>query len=189
MANQTRRDRERWDREQLIVSAARNLAEEEGWDAVTTRRLAERVEYSQPVLYSHFSGKNAIMAAVAVDGFGDLANHLHTARLRASSDRHALDRVAAAYTKFGDRHPALYDVMFTLAVDLPFATPEAPVNLQNAFNELRETLRPFAGDNLDVVTETFWSGLHGLVTLMRQGRLRREDHERRLTLLIDRFAG
>ena len=45
MSVQTRRERERQQREQLIVTTARELAEAEGWDAVTTRRLAERIEY------------------------------------------------------------------------------------------------------------------------------------------------
>jgi hypothetical protein len=40
---------------------------------------------------------------------------------------------------------------------------------------------------VETLTETFWSGLHGLLTLMRSGRLRREDHERRLAILIGRF--
>ena len=40
---------------------------------MTTRRLAELVEYSQPVLYSHFDGKDAIVRAVAIEGFADLA--------------------------------------------------------------------------------------------------------------------
>jgi hypothetical protein len=57
-----RRERERAERHSLILAVARELAEAEGWEAVTTRRLAERVEYSQPVLYSHFKGKDAIVA-------------------------------------------------------------------------------------------------------------------------------
>lgn len=47
MTIQTRRERERAERERLIVEAARNLAETEGWSAVTTRRLSAEVEYSQ----------------------------------------------------------------------------------------------------------------------------------------------
>jgi Bacterial regulatory proteins, tetR family len=37
----------------LIITTARKLAEAEGWDAVTTRRLSSQIEYSQPVLYKH----------------------------------------------------------------------------------------------------------------------------------------
>ncbi|MFE7902283.1 TetR/AcrR family transcriptional regulator [Streptomyces sp. NPDC057424] len=190
MTIQTRRERERAERERLIVAAARNLAEAEGWDAVTTRRLAEEIEYSQPVLYSHFKGKDAIMAAVAVQGCADLAGELRAARTAAGSAREALAGVGGAYTAFARRRPALYDAMFTHLVDLPFATPEAPAPLQDAFGELLRAVQPMAaeGEDTGLLTETYWAGLHGLVTLMRSGRLPEEAHERRLALLISHFA-
>ncbi|BAC73436.1 TetR family transcriptional regulator [Streptomyces avermitilis] len=189
MSIQTRRERERAERERLIITAARELAETEGWDAVTTRRLAAEIEYSQPVLYSHFKGKDAIMAAVAVQGFAELAVELSAARAAADGTHGTLAAVATAYAAFAERRPALYDAMFTHAVDLPFATPEAPAALQGAFAGLLHAVEPLAGDDdPGLLTETFWSGLHGLVTLMRSGRLPREAHARRLTLLIDRFT-
>src|SRR5947199_6804381 len=83
MSVKERRDRERAERHRLIISTARELAEAEGWDAVTTRRLAERIEYSQPVLYSHFKGKDAIIEAVALEGFAELAEVLRRAREQA----------------------------------------------------------------------------------------------------------
>jgi len=184
-----RREREQAERRRLIVTAARELAEAEGWDAVTTRRLAAEIEYSQPVLYSHFKGKDAIMAAVALEGFADLAVELRAARTAAPAPREALAAVGAAYARFAEQRPALYDAMFTRALDLPFATLEAPPALWAAFNELQDAVRPLAGeDDLGALTETFWSGLHGLMTLMRNGRLRREDHDTRLAILIGRFA-
>jgi len=75
-----RRERELAERRQVIVTAARELAEAEGWESVTTRRLADRIEYSQPVLYSHFEGKDAIVTAVALEGYGELASLLQIAR-------------------------------------------------------------------------------------------------------------
>ncbi|MEU2620081.1 TetR/AcrR family transcriptional regulator [Streptomyces sp. NPDC007157] len=190
MSIQTRRERERAEREQLIVTAARELAEAEGWDAVTTRRLAAEIEYSQPVLYSHFKGKVAIMAAVAVQGCADLATELRAARTAAKDTRRSLAAVAETYTSFGCRRPALYDVMFTHTVDLPFATPEAPEALQAAFAELLLAVEPIAmaGDDPALLTETFWAALHGLVTLMRSGRLPEGAHEERLALLIGHFT-
>ncbi|MEY9994498.1 AcrR family transcriptional regulator [Streptomyces sp. V4I8] len=190
MSIQTRKERERAERERLIVTAARELAESEGWDAVTTRRLAAEIEYSQPVLYSHFKGKDAIMAAVAVQGCADLAAELRTARTAAKGERGALAAVGEAYTSFGRRRPALYDAMFTYRVDLPFATPEAPEPLQQAFGELRTAVEPFAGEGDDpgLLTETYWAGLHGLVTLMRSGRLPEWAHQRRLELLTGHFT-
>src|SRR5690349_20292448 len=111
MTIRTRRERERVAREKLIVAAARELAETEGWDAVTTRRLAEKVEYSQPVLYSHFKGKDAIVAAVALEGFAELAGRLRAARETADAGE-ALAVVAETYTAFAEGRPALYDAMF-----------------------------------------------------------------------------
>ncbi|QFG23627.1 TetR/AcrR family transcriptional regulator [Actinomadura sp. WMMB 499] len=187
MSIQGRRERERAERERLIITAARELVEVEGWEAVTTRRLAERVEYSQPVLYSHFKGKDAIMAAVAVEGFADLAAELRDARAGAAPG--SLAEIAAAYTSFARRRPAMYDTMFNRAVDLPFATPEAPDVLHAGFAELREAVRPHAGDDApELVAEVFWSCLHGLVTLTRGGRLPPADHDRRVDALVRRFT-
>ena len=190
MSIRERRERERADRERLIVDAAREMAEAEGWDAVTTRRLAEHIEYSQPVLYSHFKGKDAIIAAVAVDGFAELAAALRAARTESPDPRAALARVAGAYALFAETRPVLYETMFTNAVDLTFASPETPVPLREGFAELRAALGAVLGDDdLDAQTEVFWASLHGLMTLTRGGRLRREEHERRLALLLNHFSG
>ncbi|WP_028805285.1 TetR/AcrR family transcriptional regulator [Streptomyces sp. 142MFCol3.1] len=190
MSIQTRRERERAERERLIVTAARELAEAEGWEAVTTRRLAAEIEYSQPVLYSHFKGKDAIMAAVAVEGFAEMAEELRKARTAAGGTRAALAAVGEAYTAFARRRPALYDAMFTHTVDLPFATPKAPSALHAAFGELLQAVEPVAADGEDpgLLTETYWAGLHGLTTLMRSGRLPEGAHDRRLALLTAHFT-
>ena len=184
MSVQDRRARERQQREQLIVTTARELAETEGWDAVTTRRLAEAIEYSQPVLYSHFSGKDAIVRAVALEGFTQLAATLRDARHLARSPRPALLALAHAYLEFARTRPALYDAMFTLA-ELPFGQPDTPAPLHEGFAELRQALAPFApARNVDTLGEVFWSALHGLATLSRSHRLRPDHAEQRLALLV-----
>ncbi|MFF5076148.1 TetR/AcrR family transcriptional regulator [Actinoplanes sp. NPDC000266] len=186
MTSQTRRQRERAEREQLIVTAARELAEAEGWEVVTTRRLAARVEYSQPVLYSHFAGKEAIMAAVAVEGFTEMAAQLRAARERSEDP---LAGVSAAYIDFAEQRPALYDAMFNRSSTLPFATPEAPEALHACFDQILAVVRPIAaGADEGLLAEVLWSALHGLVTLTRGGRLPREFHDRRLALLLGRLS-
>src|ERR687896_952920 len=99
-ATSARRERQRAERHQLIIDTARELAEAEGWDAVTTRRLAERIEYSQPVLYSHFSGKDAIVGAVALQGFTELAQRIRERVATASDARSAAAAVAGTYLQF-----------------------------------------------------------------------------------------
>jgi AcrR family transcriptional regulator len=185
-----RRQRDRAHRRRAIITAARQLAEAEGWDAVTTRRLADRIEYSQPVLYSHFVGKADIIEAVAVEGFAELRLILRNAREAGGSPVAALRELAAAYVGFAVEHPALYDAMFTLNTELPFGRPETPRELQAAFGELAEAVTPLAGErDPDTLTEAAWSALHGVATLTRAHRLRPDHHQARLTMLADQLAG
>ena len=184
-----RRRRERAHRHQLIITAARELAEAEGWEAVTTRRLADRVEYSQPVLYSHFNGKEAIVSAVALDGFGQLAEHLRRARAGAAEPgAAALRAVSDAYLAFATERPALYQAMFILPTDLKFASTETPAPLQASFDEFVSCFDP-GNDQRGLYAEVVWSALHGLTVLAGSGRIPPEWQEQRLDLLIARFTG
>ncbi|MFE6980359.1 TetR/AcrR family transcriptional regulator [Streptomyces griseus] len=194
MSVQERKERERAGRERLIVATARELAEQQGWDAVTTRRLAERIEYSQPVLYSHFRGKREIIGAVALEGAAEMAGALRAATVAATTatdePRARVVALARAYLDFAADNPAVYDAMFQLDGGLAFAQEDTPEPLKDAFAALLETLGEVAGDGVHpaLFTELFWASLHGLATLTRAGRLPSEDSERRVELLVDRLA-
>src|SRR5215467_7929451 len=189
MSVRERRERDRASREQLIVTAARELADAEGWDAVTTRRLAERAEYSHPVLHSHLPGKADIVRAVALEGFGQLAAELRHARTAAPRADAALRAVAAAYLRFAQSRPAVYDAMFVMPTDILFAMPETPAAPRAAFAELRAALAPLAGNrDLETLGEVAWSALHGLAALARGNRLRPSHQQARLDLLAGQLA-
>jgi AcrR family transcriptional regulator len=189
MSTQTRKERERAQRHQLIVTTARELAEAEGWDAVTTRRLADRVEYSQPVLYSHFPSREAIVREVAVQGFAELAAELRRARLAGRSPEEAAAGLARAYLHFAQTRPALYQAMFDMPTDVPFASEQTPAPLQAGFSELTAALQPLAaGRDTATYAEVVWSALHGLATLNRGQRLSPDSQQARLDLLLELLA-
>ncbi|KQX12531.1 TetR family transcriptional regulator [Streptomyces sp. Root431] len=190
MSVQERKERERADRERLIVATARELAEQQGWDAVTTRRLAERIEYSQPVLYSHFRGKREIIGAVALEGAAEMAASLRAATAAAEGPRGRVAALARTYLDFAARNPAVYEAMFQLDGGLAFAREDTPEPLKDAFAALLESLGEVAGDGVHpgLFTETFWAALHGLATLTKAGRLPPEYTEQRTELLVDRLA-
>jgi len=108
MAIEDRRQRERIARRRLITATARSLAERASWDAVTTRRLSTEIEYSQPVLYKHFGSMDDIVEAVALEGFGELADTLRAARRNSATPGDELGRVAAAFSSFAAKNPAVY---------------------------------------------------------------------------------
>ncbi|WP_052849510.1 TetR/AcrR family transcriptional regulator [Streptomyces avicenniae] len=194
MSTAARRARERAQRHQLIITAARELAETEGWEAVTTRRLAERVEYSQPVLYSHFGGKDGIVRAVALEGFTELTAALR--RARESVQEHGpedgtgrtLRAVGMAYWDFAARHPALYQAMFVLPTDLKFAHEETPQALRDAFGEFVAAFDPADPERL-AMAEVSWASLHGLTTLGMSGRVPTATQTERIELLVTLLVG
>jgi AcrR family transcriptional regulator len=183
-----RKGRQRAERERRITTAARLIAEGEGWDAVTIRRLAQEIEYSQPVLYSHFENRDAIVAAVAVEGFRELATMLQQAGRESTDRRNALENVAMAYLAFARRHPALYEAMFTLPTRLRFAEVDTKSELKDGFAALAAVVAPSSAD-VGVATETFWAALHGLAELERSGRIRQSARTERVALVVRGLLG
>src|SRR5215475_2950394 len=119
-------------RRTLIISTARRIAELEGWSNVTVRRLSGEISYSQPVLYAHFGSREGILAAVAIEGFQELGLALEKARKRVKRGSTA-ESVADAYLEFAASSPALYEVMFSLNLSVPFDEAATPPELRFAF--------------------------------------------------------
>ncbi|WP_405827252.1 TetR/AcrR family transcriptional regulator [Streptomyces sp. NBC_01176] len=202
MTLRERRLREQAQRHRLILTTAREMAEAEGWDHVTTRRLADRIEYSQPVLYQHFKNKDAIVHAVALEGFAELAAALRAARLGKAEPRGALDAVARAYVDFAERGPVLYQAMLTLDPggddapdDAPDDTPrgtsgETPAPLADVLAEIGLAVAPLAaGRDGALLAEVLWSAWHGLAVLTGGRRLRPGLTGRRLAALTEVLLG
>jgi len=172
------------------MATARTLAEHEGWDAVTTRRLSTEIEYSQPVLYKHFASMEEIVEAVALEGFGELAETLGAARRSAGAAGDALTLTARAFSKFASDNPALYDAMFSRTTRLRFGSDDTPAPLHAAFGELRAAVATVAHErDSETLTEVLWAGLHGLATLSRSDRLRPGHEDERIELLVAQFGG
>lgn len=178
-----RKAREKDEREQRIKQAARRIASDEGWNAVTIRRLADEIEYSQPVIYSHFKNRDAIVSAVAVDGFGEIARLLHVARESSGNERLALENVVTAYIDFALNQSALYEAMLVLSGGLRFAQPDAQTELRDAFSALASVVAPFCKE-VETATETLWAALHGAAELERHGRIRPASRAHRLGLIV-----
>jgi AcrR family transcriptional regulator len=157
-------------RREQITRAARDIAEPEGWDAVTMRRVATAIGVTQPVLYSAFpGGRQSLVDAVAVDGFIAIADALEAV------DPEPMARMRV-YLGFARHQPRVYEAMFSLPSGLRFGSGDGPPPLRRAFTAIREA---FPGAD-DVRAEVAWATLHGLATLEISGRLPAPDAEARL---------
>jgi AcrR family transcriptional regulator len=159
-------------RRDQVIRAARDLAESEGWPAVTMRRLAGELGVTQPVLYSALAGRQALIDSVALSGFSDLAAALEAA------DAAAMARMRA-YLDFAATHPRVYEAMFSLPSGLPFGgADDKPEPLQRAFEGIRRAFPDADGTRAEVA----WSVMHGLAALQASGRLRPSHVQARLDL-------
>ena len=181
-----RKRTQRMERYELILATARQLAEAEGWDAVTTRRLAALIDYSQPVLYSHFKGKADIMAAVAIRGFEELAARLHRETANSKSKSNVLRRVCAAYLDFARSNAVVYEAMFVLPTQIKFANEQTPAALRASFVELVTALGEDRQEP-EFLAEVLWSALHGLVVFEKSNRIPVAGTDARLDLLVQKF--
>ncbi|MGC4857416.1 TetR/AcrR family transcriptional regulator [Micromonospora sp. DT4] len=99
------------ERRVLVVTAARELAEAEGWVGLSVRRVAERATMDVGDLYRHFADQEALLAAVAVHGFADLAAALTAAHADNPCPKRAWAVMAGAYLDFAYANPAVYETV------------------------------------------------------------------------------
>ena len=158
-------------RRDQVIHCARHLAEAEGWPAVTMRRLAAELGVTQPVIYSAFAGRQALIDAAAVAGFTDLAAELEAAQVSPMARMRT-------YLDFAADHPRTYEAMFSLPSGLTFAAKDTPEPLLHAFAGIHDAF-PNADDTQ---AEVAWAVLHGLATLQASGRLRPSHVQARLEL-------
>lgn len=181
-----RKQRDREARRAKIISAARRIAELEGWPSVTVRRLSDEISYSQPVLYGHFESREGILAAVAIEGFQEIGLALEKARKRAKPGK-MVESVASAYLEFAASSPALYEVMFSLSLNIPFADAATPPELRFAFAQLLEMFQG-QGSKPEVLSELFWAGLHGIADLTRTKRFPPSRQKERVKMFVELFT-
>ena len=181
-----RKLRDKQARRAQIISAARRIAELEGWSNVTVRRLSDEISYSQPVLYGHFGSREGVLAAVAVEGFQEMGVALEKAWKRAKRGN-TVESVAAAYLEFAATSPALYEVMFSLNLSVPFGEAATPPELRFAFSQLLGLFEG-QGSKSEVITELFWASLHGIAELTRTKRLPPIRQKERVKTLVELFS-
>ena len=164
------------DLRRALISAA--LAEVERTDpgSISVSALAKTLGVSRAAPYQHFSDRDEVLAAVAMEGFKVFAAALRKSVV-VPSKRPALARMACAYVSFGLERPGLYSLMFASPI-LPNASADHDLRLaaQESFRLLMQVLGP--SRNPDVrkrLAVRIWIALHGIVMLAKHGLLRDTD--------------
>ncbi|MER5598487.1 TetR/AcrR family transcriptional regulator [Streptomyces sp. NPDC002265] len=152
------------------LRAARELLEEDGSAGLSLRAVARRAGVSATAPYRHYADRDALVSAVAAQGYRELAEHLAAAH-PAPSTPDDLAAVAVVYVQFALEHPALFRAMFAEPCD---PTSEERVAATAVISEYVRTIvrDAFPGaDDTGALATTVWALVHGLAFLHLDGKL------------------
>jgi AcrR family transcriptional regulator len=170
-----------------ILDTAWHMVKQEGWQALSLRKISEAIEYSVPVIYDHFENKEAILLEFARQGFALLSKKLVQARDKHQDPGAQLHSIADAYWNFAFRNKEYYQVMFGLGMpccDVDKCVPEKGT-FRNLVMEPIERMVQSGGKkpvNTCLKYHTFWSVLHGLVSIKMMGGSDAQDSLNKLVL-------
>ncbi|MEV5873269.1 TetR/AcrR family transcriptional regulator [Streptomyces sp. NPDC052101] len=156
------------------LRAARELLEEDGSAGLSLRAVARRAGVSPTAPYRHYADRDALLTAVASEGYGELAGFLAAAH-PAPAAPDDLTAVAVAYVRFALAHPALFRVMFAEPCDPGDAERAAATATFSAYvTALVQNTFPGATAP-DALATAVWALVHGLAFLHLDGELDATD--------------
>jgi AcrR family transcriptional regulator len=187
MGIKERREREKQITRQGILTAARRIAQQEGWPALTVRKVAESIEYSPPMIYEYFANKEEILLELMREGFRQLTVAMQQARDAVEDCEERLFKIVDAYWSFANNNPDLYQIMNGLG-GVPLDIQETARAGRDAGIVPLAALEDWAQCNAVALedalgaTETAWGLIHGMVSLTMVDRI--EGGEPRARLLL-----
>jgi AcrR family transcriptional regulator len=167
-------------RRALIDQALRTI-DTTGVDALTLRGVGDALGVSRTALYRHFSDKQALVAAVAREGFRAFRLALVDAWEQNGRGRAGFEAMGEAYLQFAVAHPAHYRVMFGRFMESCARDPELVVEATGAFQALVDALIQgqrdewVRKDDPVILARFVWSVTHGVAMLVIDGQLRDAD--------------
>ncbi len=170
-------------RREEILQAAKELFLEQGYDATTIRRIADRVGVSAPALYLYFPDKEQMMLALCDQTFGHLLRAVEEIEKTVTDPRQRIRRFGEAYLKFGLEHPDEYRLIFMgnnvpesvrkVGHRMPTDDPTRPgVGGALVFQRLVAAFVEAQASGLalnyapDTCAELCWMGIHGVVSVL-----------------------
>jgi AcrR family transcriptional regulator len=179
-----------------LVTAATRLFVNDGYAGVTMRAIAKELNCSPMKAYRYFGDKDEVFAVVRTAAFQSFAETQKNAYFSEENSVDRLSALGAAYFLYASENPLQYRLMFELLQSDPAGHPEleeariaAMKPLRVAISELVEQ-GTFEND-VDLLTNVFWAGVHGTVSLSLAGKLLNNTDAELLghTLTTALFAG
>ncbi|WP_338668795.1 TetR/AcrR family transcriptional regulator [Pseudodesulfovibrio methanolicus] len=193
MTTKTRRERDRDKMRRRILDAARQLFVREGFDNVSMRRIATRIEYSPAALYRYFRNKKEILSALREEGFARFVERQERARKTFPDPIERLRAGAREYIRFAQSEPEHYHLMFSTSCGQVDLDGEWAASSLRSFRMFRDMVVEcvasgrFGEVDPDALVFALWGQLHGLVHLIATGQVAALSNGADLDALLGRI--
>jgi AcrR family transcriptional regulator len=170
-----RRERQKENLRQVIIDAASELFAQEGYQNVSMRKIADKIEYSPTTIYLYFKDKTELLKHICEETFAQLGRKLQEVTEPETDKIEGLKKGLRAYINFGLEHPFHYEVVINMPI---FNHPHddeyryegsmgqlAFEHLKNGVAECVATGKLKKGD-VDLMSQILWAGVHGIVSLI-----------------------
>jgi AcrR family transcriptional regulator len=186
---ESRKAREKSKLKRAILETARTIAINEGFEAVTIRRIASAIEYGPPAIYALFENKEAIFKEMLYNGYDELLETLRTSTDQEITPEERLLTLAKAYWNFAEYCPRIFNAMHSLAYPEPveFSKPAAVAQIHNIVADiLKEIFQPreLSEQELDDMVQLLRGTMLGLVSIGLSGKIL--GGKERALLLLER---
>lgn len=166
-----------------ILEASLEIVKEEGWQSLSMRKIADKIEYTAPIIYEYFANKEGILLELTRKGYLILAADVREAMSKSADPARQLEEMWIAYWNFAFNNKELYQLMYGVDMnccELKKSMPEAEL-ADDLFYDTTEKLIDESKRTEDFVCRkfyTFWSVVHGLISinLVNKGRGKEMNH-------------
>jgi len=165
-----RKERQRKEVRDSILDAAWKVVNEESWQSLSIRKIADAIEYSVPVIYDHFENKEAILNEFNIRGFKLLGDKLKEAKEHHRKAALQLEAIAFAYWDFAFEQKEYYQLMYGLGMpscESLANVPELTAFIDVIHSTIEQLIKEGKAEqpNTWMKVHSFWSMLHGLVSI------------------------
>ncbi len=173
-----RKERERLEKQKKILDAARDLFMKEGYENVSIRKIADKIEYSPGTIYLYYKSKGEIFFVLCFMAFDKFYNE----QIKADDISDPIEKLRESgriYLRFAMENPEYYELMFLMKAPLEDYYEDVKSDTgSKSFDYLRDTIQEcidagyFKGYDLMTATINTWAIVHGLATLHIKERLK-----------------
>ena len=175
-----------------ILGASLDIVKEEGWQALSMRKIADKIDYTAPIIYEYFANKDAILHELTRQGYVKLTRLMEEAMNKYSDPAEQLEAMWLAYWNFAFAEKELYQVMYGVemnccAMEHTCLDIQGPSNM--LWNKIEEIIpaEKRTEEYIDTKYYTFWSVVHGLISINMTRKLTSDEMNKQV--LKDAISG